>query len=378
MERRARRSTGLLREAAPSRSGRVRRLFVLQRTTLLAFVVSLSSPAAAGPPDGDPRPAPEPCAPAHVTSDVTSLPEAWRRALDALVETSAREGLPWSCSSARVALSPPGGGAPARLTIAMDGWPAMERDVERPEDLVPAGEALLTRPPGRRAPAPAPATPPTSAAPPALAPAPAPAPAAAPPPALAPAPLEAPRLILHRPPPVPYIEPRLLVDTLVYSRYSGGMRAFWMGAELRATVPIEGWSVGIWGRYELAVADLQSVPYDFSVSSGSIGVSVGRRIIPRPIDLWAMLEPSVAIVSMDGGLDGSPQDASGAKGDVRVGARLQGSIWFGPRWRGLLALDGEVSPWTLASEKHRLIDPRLPQMPSFTLGASFGGEIAIR
>jgi hypothetical protein len=313
---------------------------------LLVSAVTLAPPAAA-----------EPCAPARVTSDVAALPEAWRRALDALVQASAREGLPWSCGGARLALALPGPGVPAKLTVAMDGWPVLERDVESPEDLLPAGEALLTRPAARRAP-----------------PDPAPLDPAPPAPAVA----EAPRPVFARPPPVPYVEPRLLVDMLVYTRYSGGVRAFWMGGELRATVPIEGWSVGIWGRYEFAVAALQTVPYDFSVQSGSIGVAAGRRILPRPIELWAMLEPSVAIVTMDGGVDGTPQAANGAKGDVRIGARIQAAIWLGPRWRGLLALDGEVSPWTLASETHRLIDPKLPQIPSFSLGASFGGELAIR
>jgi hypothetical protein len=136
--------------------------------------------------------------------------------------------------------------------------------------------------------------------------------------------------------------------------------------------------VGIWARYELAVAALQSVPYDFSVSSGSIGVAAGRRLSISPMELWAMLEPSLAVVSMDGGLDNSPAAAQGSKGDFRIGARLQGAIRFGSRWRGLFALDGEVSPWTLASETHRLIDPKLPQIPSYTLGASIGGELAIQ
>ncbi len=300
------------------------------------------------------EPPPAPCAPARITSEVASLPDPWRRALDALVASSSREGLPWSCSGARVALAPPASGAPAHLTVAMDGWPVMERDVDSPEDLVPAGEALLARPVVRRPPAPLDPPPPDDRALP------------APPPAA------------PRPPPLPYREPRLLVDALVFTRYSGGVSAFWMGAELRAALPIDAWSVGIWARYELAVAELVMVPYDFTMSSGSIGVAAGRRLVSFPIELTAFLEPSLAVVSMDGGLDGSPMAASGARSDFRMGARLQGAIRFGSRWRGLFAFDGELSPLTLASEKHRIIRPDLPQIPSFTLGASIGGEMAVR
>jgi hypothetical protein len=172
-------------------------------------------------------------------------------------------------------------------------------------------------------------------------------------------------------------EPRLLLDVLGSARYSGGP-VVWVGGALRAALPFDDWSVGIWGRFEAAVAELMPMPTDFVMTSGSVGLSAGRRLLARPFELTAAFDPSLAIVSMDGGKDVPGLSATGAKADLRLGARLQGAVPFGPRWRGLFAMDGEIAPISLASEKHRMIDPRLPPIPTFTLGASLGGEFALR
>jgi hypothetical protein len=294
------------------------------------------------------------CAPARLATDPASLPRAWQRALAALVEATSREGLPWGCNGALLSLELDAAGSSARLTVAMDGWPVLEREISTPDDLVPVGEALLARPiataPRPIAPAPAPPTRPEPPSPP------------------------APRAAAPRAPG----EPRLLVDALTSLRYSGHVDAVWAGLEFRVAIPIESFSMGIWARYELAVHELQPPPEDFTMTSGSVGLAAGYRVMTRPIELTVSLEPSVAVVTMDGGPDLPGRGADGAKGDFRLGARVQGALPFSARWRGVFAIDGEASPLAIASAKHRTIAAILPPIPSFTLGASLGGELVIR
>ena len=290
-----------------------------------------------------------PCVPARVTSDTGALPEPWRRALTALVESTAREGLPWSCSEALLALTVGEPDRPARLTVTMPGWPELEREVPLLEDLVPIGEALMAKPIARLAHPPAPVEAPAARAP-------------APEPSL----------------PRPTTEPRLLVDALTSVRYSGHVNAVWAGFGFRVAIPIERFSVAIWARYDVAVTTLQRTPSDFSMSSGSVGLAAGYRLLAKPIELTVALEPSIAVITMDGGPDASGVGVNGARGDFRLGARFQAALPFSPRWRGLLAVDGELAPMAMASAKHRTIDAQLPSIPSFTLGVSLGGELVLR
>jgi hypothetical protein len=295
------------------------------------------------------------CDGAHAASDVDSLPPAWRRALEALLEASAREGHPWSCSGALVALVLDGLTGPGQLTITPNDAPPLTRAVEDPDEVVPVGEALLARPLERPPPPP-------------------------------PAPIlrtvdELPARVERPPAPpatVPVLsnEPRLLIDMLASARWSGSPATVWTGGVLRASLPFGPWSVGVWGRFEIAAAELDPVPSDFWMYSGSVGLSLGRRFVARPLELWAFVDASVAIVSIDGGPDGTPLGAQGARADPRVGLRLQGAVPFAPRWRAIFALDGEIGPVGLASERHRIISTLLPPIPDFTLGASIGAEIA--
>ena len=293
------------------------------------------------------------CEGALATSDGAALPPAWRRALEALLKAAASEGHPWSCSGARIALVVDGPEGPGRLTVTPNDALALTREVEGPEDVVPVGEALLARPLERLAP-PAPVVRVVDNSP--ARPEPPPAPAL----------------------PEPLREPRLLIDGLASARWSGSPAALWTGGVVRASLPFEAWSLGIWGRFELAAAQLQPEPSDFWMYSGSAGLSIGRRLLARPLELWAALDASVAIVSIDGGPDGTPLGAEGAKADPRIGLRLQGAVPFGPRWRLVFALDGEIGPMGLASARHRIISTLLPPIPDFTLGASVGGELALR
>ncbi len=295
------------------------------------------------------------CDGAHASSDLASLPPAWRGALEALLEAAAREGHPWSCSGALVALALDGLAGPGRLTVSPTDAPALTRVVDDPDEVVPVGEALLARPLERPPPPPPP-----------------------PPlrtvdelPARAERPLAPPAV-----PPGQTNDPRLLIDMLGSVRWSGSPATVWTGGVVRASLPFGPWSVGVWGRFEIATAELYPVPSDFWMFSASAGLSLGRRFVARPLELWGLVDASVAIVSIDGGPDGTPLGAEGARADPRVGLRLQGAIPFAPRWRAIFALDGEVGPMGLANERHRIISTLLPPIPDFTLGASVGAEIA--
>jgi hypothetical protein len=308
-----------------------------------AVMLLQGAPASAGP-----------CAPAQIASDAGALPEAWRSALARLVEATAVPGRPWSCNGARLALEVDAAGRAGRLLVTMEDWPRLERDIPAPDELVPIGEAMLARPLSRPAPPPVAAPPPEPAAPPPEPTAPRSEPAA----------------------PRPAGE-RLTLGALAGPRYSGHVNALWVGGTLRAMLPLDRWTVGVWGRYETAVLALQPTPADYHLLSGSVGLSAGYRLLDGPLQLTASIEPSLAVIAFDGGADES-HEVEGARGDPRVGARLQGAWPVGDRWRLLFALDGEIAPLALGSARHRTIDPALPPIPSFTLGASLGGEIVIR
>jgi len=81
------------------------------RFRLSCLAVTLAAAASAGPVLG------QECAPAWIDGDPAALPAAWRRAMVALVDATAREGQPWSCTGARLALLPPGDHLLARLEV---------------------------------------------------------------------------------------------------------------------------------------------------------------------------------------------------------------------------------------------------------------------
>ena len=215
-----------------------------------------------------------------------------------------------------------------------------------PEELVLTGEALLARPQVPEAPEPPHGLPPWPTLPP-------------------------------EPAPPSVKEPWLKLDALASGRWSGHVNAVWLGAALRVIVPLQTWEVGVWARYEATVAVPPPTPIDFSIGTASVGVMLGYRALRGPVELTVSIEPAVAVISMDGGPD-TTDTLEGSRGDFRVGSRAQMTIPFGLRWRALAALDGELSPGAMASGKHRTILPGLPPIPSYMLGISLGGEMALR
>ena len=169
---------------------------------------------------------------------------------------------------------------------------------------------------------------------------------------------------------------RIYLDALLSSRYAGPASALWGGGLFRATLPIEAWSAGVWVRFDAPAWALTHVPAHFSMSEVAIGLSVNRRIFAEPFELRVGFEPSVAVISMEGGPEQDHEE--GGKVDARLGLALRG-IWpISRSWRFLGSLDGEFAPAALGgTSSHRRIDPDLPPAPAYTLGVSLGVGVGL-
>ena len=103
-----------------------------------ALLVAMGTFAAA--PDVDGRSGS--CVQVQVASEASKLRGPWRAALQALVDATAQEGLPWSCPGGSVALAPGATGS-ALLTVTDAKGRTVSRRVAGPGEVVPTGEALL-------------------------------------------------------------------------------------------------------------------------------------------------------------------------------------------------------------------------------------------
>jgi len=151
------------------------------------------------------------------------------------------------------------------------------------------------------------------------------------------------------------------------------MRAVWGTGTLRVAVPFGAWSVGVSARYAVPYV-FDAVAADFSVTDLDFGLSLARRLLASPIELTATVDPSVAVVMMEGGA--GEQVAQGARIDFRLGVGLRAAFHFTRIWRAVLAIDGELAPAQVA-RVHR-IDPMLPPIPAYSAGAALGVGAAIR
>jgi hypothetical protein len=285
------------------------------------------------------------CEQARIVLEGVEPSPSWRRAYDDLVASTSVDGHLWSCA-----------GGELHVTITADGIAILRRRDLRgreavrrapgPDDLAATAEALL-------------ALPPAPPEPPPLRPVAGPAPA----PSAPPAPTA----------PVPQ-DPRLVAEATLAARFGGTTRAVWGAGTLRIAVPLGAWSVAAWARYGIPYV-LDPTPADFSMSDIAFGLSLGRRIVAAgAFELHATFDPSVGFVSMEGGVE--PMLAQGAQVDMRLGLGLRGVMRWTRMWRGVVALDGEVAPASVA--KARRIDPSLPPLPAYSMGASIGVGAAFR
>ena len=290
------------------------------------------------------------CSLVQIRTEPVLLGGDWQAAVARLVEQTQRAGMPWSCA----------GGA---LLVRLDKIDRavlrfrdpegreVERHVPSPRSLVATAEALLARSTPRKAPPP-PAVDETERG------------------------LEQPTFddeAGRRSPAPARQEPRYIVDAALGIRFSGPSAAVWFAPALRATVPFEAWSVGVWVRYGVPYV-LDIVPPRFIMSQTNLGLSAGHLLLTAPAEIRVALSPSLSVVTMDA--DPIDHEASGAKVDFCLGAALSGAIPFSPRWRGVVVLDAELVPAGIRAE--RRIDPVLPALPTYEVGAAFGVELVTR
>ena len=290
------------------------------------------------------------CVPVQAGSDPSTLPEAWRAAFEALIASTARDGLPWSCPGGSVELALTTATGAGALTVTDAKGRKTTRPVASPADVGPTGKALLAAP--------------RMEAPVAVVEAPATAPSAAPIAPAAPRP-EAPRATAPA-------EPRLVLSVTVGPRVSGPDTTAWMSGTLHGAIPIGAWSLGLWTRFDLPVALERPISLYFSMSSVSVGVSGGRSFSVGSFSLDARLAPSVAVVSMENARDENVPHPEGARVALRIGAEAGATARVNDGLRARIAFDGEVTP-----AKAALIADGFPQAPRYMLGVSLGLEAVI-
>jgi hypothetical protein len=302
------------------------------------------------------------CAPARAAPGTASLPEPWRQALEALVEASAAEGQPWGCAGGVIDLVPRPDGRGATLVVTAEDGHRILREVTLPDEVVPLGEALLSRP--------LPSRPPT-----------APPPTAPPPPSGPPGEERLATRVDAGPLAGPAGPPRALVGAVLGPRYGGKSDVVWGSVTAGLVIPFGAWGAGVWGRYDGLPASFDAA--GGPMREGCIGASASRTFALGPVELRAAVLPSIAVVSRSHGIPrGMPlakpvDDETGIDG--RIGAGFTTVIPFTSVLRGVVALDAEVAPAQIAGDSHGH-DPDAPMssLPAYTVGLGLGLELAVR
>lgn len=314
------------------------------RTTALALLVVLAVDAAPA----------WACEPARAARGVDLLPEAWRNAITDLVGATAHEGEPWGCHGGSIDLTLRDEGA--TLTVADAEGRTISRPVEAPEEILPLGEALLSKPlPARAIVDPTPVAAPTPAAP-------GPDRSAKP----------------GKPPPVR--KPFLLVGASLAPRIAGRSDIVWGGVEGAVTVPFGPWGAGGWVRYDGPSASLDG--HEMHINEVVVGGTILRSFALDPVELRAAFRPAVAIVTQSFGRD--REDA--VRVSPRLGLQATAVVPVSSPVRGFVTFDTELSPRELGESGHPPSQPPQdgqrsmpqPSFPTYTLGLGLGVEVAIR
>lgn len=289
------------------------------------------------------------CEPVRITTEPAEPAGDWQAAILELMQQTRRAGMPWSCSGGALVVQLDDDER-AVLRFRDGEGRVVQRHVPSPRALVPTAEALLASAPPREAPPPSAIDEVERA-------------------------LEQPPLdVAPAEPARPRKDPRYLLDATLGVRFSGPTPTLWLAPELRATVPFEAWSGGVWVRYGLPYV-FDSTPKEFFMAQVNLGLSAGRQLISAPVDLRLTFNPSLSVVSMDAD-PAEGQEASGAKVDIYLGLGLSAAIPFTETWRGVLLLDAEMVPASIRAE--RRVDPALPVLPAYEIGAAFGVELVAR
>jgi hypothetical protein len=112
------------------------------------------------------------------------------------------------------------------------------------------------------------------------------------------------------------------------------------------------------------------------MSSVSAGFSGGRRLLEGPFELRVTIDPSLAVVFMESGLETTPNHPEGDRAAFRLGAGLTGTFRLGGIFRGMIGIDGEFAPAGISGLREV---PNLPvPIPVYTAGLLLGVEAIIR
>lgn len=298
------------------------------------------------------------CEPVRLVTPVASLPASWRAAVDQLVASTREPGHPWSCAGGTIALDLTSRGAVLR--VGRDGEPMVAREIAKPADLVPLGEALLAVP-----------LPPTVAAPPVES-APAPAAVDSPPPPSPQVPEEPSGAAAPTPRASHDDEPRLLLGAGVDARRIGGAAIASIGPAVSAAVPMGRWLPSIVLRQQSA---LSRRPHLGEVSAA---VTMQARF-PLPhahAELRGGLSVRGAMVQRD-----FPEiRGQQSRVDGRVGAVVSAVVPFTAWLHGVVSVDGELVVIANEGDSPGTTDiaaaPPRP-FPTSTIGGHLGLEVAL-
>jgi hypothetical protein len=100
---------------------------------------------------------------------------------------------------------------------------------------------------------------------------------------------------------------------------------------------------------------------------GSIGLGVGRRVALGPATFDFAVSPSLVAMRMEGDFDG---DVDQAGTQFRLDGSARWLIPFSADWRVTLTFDADVAPADAAHPVRE--DPRLPALPTWTMGLRVG------
>ena len=315
------------------------------------FVSGLGSPASAAPSSA--------CTPARAGKHVAEQPEAWRKAVQSLIESTAAPDQPWGCVGGEVDLVVTG--LSGTLTVVDAQGRVVSREVTSPDDVAPLGEALLAKPLLDTEPV-APAEPKpgqTNSGP-------------------------EPEAATAR-------DPRLFIAATAGPRYGGPNHTLWGSFGVAVNVPLRPWGGGVWLRFDGFSRALDApVPPTRVINVG--GAAYWSTTIGR-IEMQSLLKPSLVGITRRITFNGGPEmpgpqppqpekhEVDVTNLDFRLGAEARFAIVFTKRWRGVLGLDAEVSPDQLATatEQRRPGEPGEPggRLPAYTVGVGLGVEVAV-
>jgi hypothetical protein len=158
--------------------------------------------------------------------------------------------------------------------------------------------------------------------------------------------------------------PQVLLDVGLSggARFAAPTQFVMVDTELRIDVLVRRWL--LIGAFRYAPTGLSVGTSDIAYEEFSLALGVGRRVALGPAALDLAISPTIAFVAMDN------DTLVGSGTQFRLGTSARLFVPIGAAIGVGLTLDGELVPNHLA--KPLRVDPGLPPLPSWTLGARLG------